>query len=137
MGMSLVPKTTTYSPSENQEWLGSAHGTQSMDSINLDAALCVAKFATGIVPSGIPLKRQGSGLYAPAIDNGAGVDDVPDYHLFTTVDLTAGGAVTPAAAANTPASGLWTGEIIVAKIPAYALPTLLVANTTVGLFRYV
>lgn len=133
MGMSLSMKTVTYSPPENQEWLGSKHGTQNADSITLDAALCVAKFPTGLVPSGIPLKRQGSGKYAPAV-----TAEVPDYHLFTTVDLTAGGTIAVASAADMPAAGLFTAEIIAAKVPVYATSTtVVVANTTSGMFRYV
>lgn len=132
MGMNLSIKKTTYGPSENQEWLGSAHGTQEMDSITLDTALCVAKFADGLVPSGIPLKRQASGRYAPAV-----TAEVADYHLFTTVDLTAGGAVA-GVAPNTPASGMWHGEIIVSKVPTYAgITSAVVANTSSGQFRYV
>lgn len=131
MVMSLGIKTQTFSTPENQEWLGSAHGTQSPDSITLDGALCQAKFATGFVPSGIPLKRQGSGKYAPAV-----TAEVADYHLFTSVDLTAGGL--QAATSDSPASGLFTAQIIVAKVPAYAALTSAVAvNTTSGLFRYV
>lgn len=132
MGMSLGIKTTTYGAAENQEWLGSAHGTQSMDSITLDGASLAALFPTGFVPSGIPLKRAGSGRYAAAI-----TAEVPDYFLFTSVDLTAGGTVT-ASANNSPASGLWTGEIIAAKVPAYTGKTsVIAANTTSGLFRIV
>lgn len=133
MGMSLSIKKTTYGAAENQEWLGSAHGTQSPDSITLDAALCVAKFATGLVPSGIPLKRQASGRYAPAV-----TAEVPDYHLFTTIDLTAGGTIAVASAENMPASGLFTAEVVAAKVPTYAgITSVVAANTTSGLFRYV
>lgn len=132
MGMNLGIKRQTYGSAENQEWLGSAHGTQSMDSITLDAASLKALFPTGFVPSGIPLKKSGT-TYKAAI-----TAEVPDYHLFTSVDLTAGGTVAVADAVDTPASGLWTGEIIVAKVPAYTGKTsALVAGTTVGLFRYV
>ena len=67
MGMSLSIKKTTYGAAENQEWLGSAHGTQEMDSITLDAALCVAKFATGLMPSGTSLKRQGTVAQTAAV----------------------------------------------------------------------
>jgi len=132
MGMNLSIKTTTYGAPENQEWLGSAHGTQSPDSITLDGASLGALFPTGFVPSGIPLKRNaGTGRYAAAI-----TAEVPDYHLFTSCDLTAGG--TMPVTTDTPASGLWTCQVIAAKVPAYAGKTSVVAaNTTSGLFRYV
>lgn len=135
MGMHLGIKTERFLPSEDQTWLGSAHGTQSMDSISLDTASLIALFPTGFVPSGIPLKRDaGTGRFRAAI-----TAETADYHLFTSQDLTAGGKVAladvPAAA---PASGLWTGEIVVAKVPAYTGRTsALAAHTTSGLFRYV
>lgn len=131
MGMSLGIKKTTFNPSENQEWLGSAHGTQAMDSITLDGANLGALFPSGVIPSGIPLKRAGSGKYQACITT-----DVPEYFLFTTTDLTAGG--TMPATTDSPASGLWTGEIVVAKTPAYTGKTSVVAaNTTSGLFKFV
>lgn len=131
MGLNLGIRKTTFG-AEDQSWLGSAEGTQSMDSVTLDAAACIAitEFASGTVPSGIPLKRAGSGRYAPAI-----TAEVPDGWLFTTTDLTAGGTQ---AAANTPASMMWRGEIIVAKVPAYTGKTSVVAaNTNTGQFRLV
>lgn len=132
MGMSLGIKKITYNTAENQEWLGSAEGTQSMDSITLDGANLAALFPTGFVPSGIPLKRDGAtGKYKAAI-----TAEVPDYHLFTSADLTAGG--TMPAATDSPASGLWHGEIIAAKVPAYTGRTSVVAANTVStLFKYV
>lgn len=135
MGMNLSLKTEQFAPAEDQSWLASAHGTQEMDSITLDAATTTTVFADGVVPSGTPLTRRASGRYSPSIDNGAGVDDVVDGHLFTTVDLTAGGKT---AAANTPASLQWHGEVILARIPSYAGRTDLAvaANRAVG-FRYV
>lgn len=133
MAMSLGIRTQTFGTAENQEWLGSAEGTQSMDSITLDQALCVAKFPTGLVPSGIPLKRQGSGKYGPAV-----TAEVPDYHLFTTVDLTAGGTIPVASVVDTPASGMWRGEIIAAKVPTYTgITSVVAANTISGHFKYV
>lgn len=136
--MNLGITTTTFAASENQEWLGSAEGTQFADSITLDGPLCAAAFATGLVPSGIPLKRQGSGKYAPALDNGAGADDDVDGHLFTTIDLTNGGR--NAANVDSPAALYWHGEVIFAKIPAYTGRTAVAgfaANSTLKLVRYV
>lgn len=132
MGMNLTIKTQTFGAPENQEWLGSAHALQDADSLTLDGASLAALFPTGFVPSGIPLKRNGgTGRYAAAI-----TAEVADYHLAVSVDLTSGGTV--AAATDTPAAGIWHGEIIAAKVPAYTGKTSVVAaNTTSGLFRYV
>jgi hypothetical protein len=130
MAMSLGIKTQTFGAPENQEWLASQHGTQSGDSILLDGTNLAALFPTGLVPSGMPLIKA-SGKYRAAI-----TAEVPEYFLFTTVDLTAGGLLP--AATDTPASGLWTAEIVAAKVPAYTGKTSAVAaNTTVGLFKFV
>lgn len=121
MGMNLSIKRKSYGAAENQEWLGSAHGTQSMNSITLDAAACIALFPTGLVPSGIKLgKITATGLYAPALEAGTnGSEDVLG-HLFTTVDFTASGAIAPASAVNTPASIMWHGEVRTSKMPVVA-----------------
>ena len=133
MAMNLGIKRQTYAPSENQEWLGSSHGTQSMDSITLDADACLAVFPTGLVPSGIKLgKITATGLYAPALTASADGSQTPVGHLFTTVDLTAGGAV-PAAGNDTPASLLWHGEVVSAKVPVVAGAAAAAAPN----FRYV
>lgn len=115
MGLNLAIRSSSFGVPEDQRWLGSSHGSQAMDPITLDATLCVALFATGLIPSGIPLtKRAGSGnRYSPTL----AADTIVDCHLFTTVDMTAGGTQ---AAANTPASGFWIGEIVTARIPAFA-----------------
>lgn len=132
MGVNLGISTTTYG-AEDQSWLGSRVGAGDAQSVTLDAAACIAitEFASGTVPSGIPLKRNaGTGRYAPAI-----TAEVADVHLLQTTDLTAGGKQ---AAANTPVAAMWRGKIIAAKVPAYTGKTSSVAaNTTVGLFRYV
>lgn len=131
MGMNLGIRKTTYG-GEDQSWLGSRVGADDAKSCTLDAAACIAiaEFASGTVPSGIPLKRAGSGRYAPAI-----TAEVPDLWLLHTVDLTAGGTQ---AAANTPTAGMWRGQVIAAKVPAYTGRTSVVAaNTTTGLFRLV
>lgn len=139
MGINAQIRKTTFG-AEDQSWLASRTGTDDADSITLDAAACIAvtEFASGTVPSGIPLNRvSGTGRWKPAIDNGAGADDVIDGFLLHTVDLTAGGTQ---AAANTPAAAMWHGEIIVSKIPAYTGKSglaLLVANSNLGQFRLV
>jgi hypothetical protein len=132
----LGVRTQTYQPAENQEWLGSASGTQNADPITLDAAAFAATHPSGIIPSGTPLKRAGSGKYQPilAADTKATVAG----HLFTTVDLTAGGTQ---AAADSIAALFWgPGEVVIAKLTAGVGtgPSVAFAvNETVGLIRYV
>lgn len=118
--MNLGIKSKTFSPSENQEWLGSKHGTQEADSVTLDRALCVALFPTGVVPSGVPLgKVTATGRYAPSVAGATDGSQVAEGHLLTTIDLTSGGDQALASAPNSPAALLWHGEVVVSKIPAY------------------
>ena len=132
MGMNLGIRKTTYG-AEDQSWLGSEVGAGDASSVTLDAAACIAitEFAAGTVPSGVPLKRAGSGRYAPAV-----TAETIDGWLLHTVDLTAGGTQ---AAANTATAAMWRGKIIRAKIPVYASMTSAVtaAPSTVGLFKIV
>jgi hypothetical protein len=122
MGMSLGIKSMTYSPSEDQSWLASAHGTQEMDSITMDGVLTAAVFPSGLVPSGIPVGRvTATGRYAPSQSAATDGSQVVAGHLFTTLDLTAGLAATgwgQPATSNMPASLYWHGEVILAKLPA-------------------
>jgi hypothetical protein len=65
MGSHLAIRHETFSPSEDQSWLGSAHGTNECDSITLDSDAFLTLFPTGIVPSGVVLYKHSSGLYRP------------------------------------------------------------------------
>lgn len=131
MGINAAIRKSTVG-NEDQSWLGSAVGTGDAMPVTLDAATIIAitEFASGTIPSGVPLKRAGSGRYAPAI-----TAEAADGFLLHTTDLTAGGTQT---AANTAVAMMWRGKVIAAKVPAYTGKTSSVAaNTTVGLFRYV
>lgn len=114
MGVDVSLKTETFS-NENQEWLGSAHGTDSIDSITLDADLFLAAFTDGVVKSGVALgKITASGKYGP-YDNAA-VDgrQTAVGLLFTTVDLR---GTTAATAKDVWGALLWHGKVIEAKLP--------------------
>lgn len=51
---------------DDQSWLGSAHGTDTAESILLDGPTCLARFPDGIVPSGTCLgKITATGKYGP------------------------------------------------------------------------
>lgn len=116
MGMNLGVKSQTFGPAENQEWLGSHEGTQSQDSITLDGAALMALFPTGIVPSGVVLAKSSvTGKYTRYANAGANGLGTPLGHLFTTVDLTAGGLVP--AGGDTAASLQWRGEVVESKLP--------------------
>lgn len=115
MGMKLGLVTESFSPPENQSWLGSAHGTQEADSITLDGDAFLATFTDGVIPSGVALgKVTASGKYVP-YDNGAGDgSEVCVGALFTTVDL---GGTTAGTVGDTGAALLWHGEIVEANLP--------------------
>jgi hypothetical protein len=107
--MDLAPKTEQFS-SDSKAWLGSEHGTTSCDSIMLDAALFLAVFPDGNVPSGVVLGRvTATGRYAPYDDGAATGIEVARGHLFDLVQVQAG--VNPAGAL------FWHGEVIEAKLP--------------------
>lgn len=68
--MDLVVRTTDYTQG-NQKWLGSAHGTNTGDTITLDLNLFTAgtHFPNGFIPSGMSLgKVTATGVYGPYSD---------------------------------------------------------------------
>lgn len=123
--MKLPIQTEVFSASEDQSWLGSAHGTNEAESVTLDGDAFLTTWEDGIVPSGVVIASDGAGLFVPALDESA---VAPFYHLFTTTDIgtTAGAKVS--------AAGLWHGQVIVAKLPD---DHGLNADTVVGQVNYV
>lgn len=116
MQLQIVSKT--YNPAEDHSWLGSAHGTVECDSITLDAALLVAIFTDGFVPSGTVLgKVTATGRYARYDDAATNGLEVAAGHLFNSQDLTNGGQVAVASAANAAAALYWHGEVVESKLP--------------------
>lgn len=135
MGLNLGIRTQAFTLPEDQSWLKSKHGTQEMYPGTLDQSLFLnAQFPNGLVPSGTILaKITAGGLYAPYLEGQATGQEVPIGVLFTTVDLT--GGQLGQANANVPASILWHGALIAAKLPkqsgAGSLQTMLAAASTV------
>ncbi len=116
MGLNLPIRTEVFSASEDQRWLGSAHGTNSADPITLDGDAFLATFPTGVVPSGVVLgKITATGLYRPYIDGNVDGTNVAAGHLFTTTDL---GGTTAAAVDKVGAALYWHGEVVEASLPA-------------------
>lgn len=120
MGMNLAIVTQSFGASEDQSWLGSAHGTNIADPVTLNAASFVAAFPTGVVPSGVLLgKITATGLYAPYVDANADGTQVAAGILFSTVDFSQGLLNLPSASwTNTSAALFYHGEVIEAKLPA-------------------
>jgi len=139
MALHLQPRTVTFSPPEDHTWLASAHGTQEADPVTLLTSAFTGLFPTGFIPSGIPIgKVTATGFYRPALSAGVDGSQVVAGHLFTSVDLTAGGSQAVAAQVQVPAALYWHGEVILAKIPVMAGATdLSVAANQVKTIRYV
>lgn len=115
MGMNLGIRTETFTPPEDQRWLGSAHGTTECDSITLDGDAFLTTFPTGIVPSGVVLgKVTATGLYRQYIDGNSDGTEVARGHLFTTTDL---GGTTAGTVDKVAAALYWHGEVVEAKLP--------------------
>lgn len=114
--MDLSLREETY-VEEKQDWLGSAHGTDSTDPLTLDGALLGAIFADGIVRSGIVLgKVTATGRYARYDDSLSTGLEVASYLLYTSQRLRryqdAAGAFK-----NVTAAGLWHGQVVESKLP--------------------
>ena len=80
---------------DNRDWLGSAHGTQSAQSITLDVSTFTAgtHYPDGWLKSGLPLQDLGNGKYGLWLTT-----KVVAGFLFTTVKAPASSA-TPVGAA--------------------------------------
>lgn len=135
--MDLTLRTEAFQ-SENQSWLGSAHGTEEADSITLDGATLGAVFASGVVPSGVVLgKITATGLYGPYASGAGDGRQTPVGHLLTTVELFI--ALRGDAAGvfhNVGGALFWHGEVIIANLPANSGYTGAVL-TALPLVRYV
>jgi len=121
MGLNLGIRRESFSPAENQSWLGSALGTQECDSITLDGSAFIATWPDGIVPSGVALgKITATGLYAPYDDAAVDGTEVMAGHLFTTTDLMSRTPYSAGAVQDVPAPLYWHGEVVEANLPANA-----------------
>src|SRR4051812_24969003 len=108
MGYDLMRETSVFQNLDNHDWLGSAHGTDTADSITLDAAALLTAYPTGEVPAGIEISRNGSGVYVP------GSTGTQRGFLLHAVKVN---TVTPT---NVVGALHWHGEVIVARVPVPA-----------------
>lgn len=112
--MDLAIRKTTVTGLEDRSWLGSAHGTDSTQTITLDAALFTAgtHYPAGEIRSGTVLaKHSSTGLYGPYVSGGANGMGTARGHLFNTVAVAAGNA-------HIGAPLLDVGRVIESKLPA-------------------
>lgn len=114
MGFSLKIQEESWS-NEDQRWLGGAHGTETCDSITLDADLFLAAFPDGVVPSGVVLgKITATGLYGPYSNAAADGRQTAVGFLYKTTDLRGKSA---ADAQDMTAALFWHGEIVESFLP--------------------
>lgn len=108
MGYDLARTTTVFSNKDDQDWLGSSHGTTSADSITLDNAALLTAFPSGEVPSGVHLsKNTATGKYRPFL--AANTGDTDRGFLLHALQVHTG--VDPIGALH------WHGEVVVARVP--------------------
>jgi len=109
MGSRLTIRHEEFLPAENQEWLGSEHGTQEMESGTIDGDDFAA--FNGLVPSGVVLARSADGTRLVPFATASGTSTGTAVgHLFTTTVVSAG--------QDTTVSVYWHGRVRVAKLPA-------------------
>jgi hypothetical protein len=107
--MNLQPVSETFTPVEDQSWLGSETGTNDAKTITLDSTLCKVLYATGIVPSGLVIgKVTATNRWAPYLAAASNGTEVAGGILLTTIDVSAGNSV---------AARMWHGQIVKAKLP--------------------
>lgn len=111
MGSRLNIRSEEFLPAENQEWLGSAHGTQECEPVTLDGPAFAAAYPDGVVPSGAVVARNVAGTKVVPYATGAADSTATAVgHLFTTTLVSA--------AADTTGALYWHGRVRVAKLPA-------------------
>ncbi len=107
-GYSLQRVETPYLNKDNQDWLGSAHGTETADSVTLDAAAVLTAFPNGEVPAGAHISRDpATGRHRPFLAVNTG--DTDRGFLLHSVLVRTG--------VNTIGSLHWHGSVIVSKVP--------------------
>jgi len=114
--MDLTPNRVTEGR-DDQSWLGSAHGTNSAQSVTLkvSAFTKVTHYPNGYFPSGLPLGKYtsgpNSGLYGPYTDGATdGTQNLAGF-LFTATAAPRDGA------SNVTGALLDHGRVIVARLP--------------------
>lgn len=113
--MLLGIKRESFTPPEDQSWLGSAHGTANADPITLDGDNLVTVFTDGVVPSGLFLGQvTATTLYRKYVDANSDGTQTAKGLLLATKDL---GGTSAATVGPTPAALYWHGEVIEAKLP--------------------
>lgn len=126
----LAPRSESFGAGD-QSWLGSRSGTDTAKTVTLNTAAWSAKITDGRIKSGEPY----------AMDDGLAVPYDKDDTILDGEDTFPGPASTlagfiltdksvTAGAGNITAPGIWTGRILLSKLPS----TVAADATTSGLF---
>lgn len=132
--MDLSPKTTVIQSADEKRWLGSKHGTDTLETITLDITnggftIVDGGDGYGYIKSGTPVKLHTATNLYRRVNTGTGTEEAADGHLFETVRVKTGtGATTKAGG-----SLLWHGVVVDALVPG----TFVDANRAAKHIRYV
>lgn len=101
--MNLGQTREEVTASSSQEWLGSAHGTDTADSITLLGTDLAGSDFEGKVPSGVLVTENGDGLFVLG-DGGTG----RAYLLLEAARTDRG---------NQSKAGFWHGQVLIDRLP--------------------
>lgn len=90
--MDIAPRSVSYALDQH-DWLGSAHGTDSTETITLDLSLFdkATHYPDGFIRSGTPLgKVTAGGLYGPYAGGASNGQDVLAGFLYGGVEIPTG-----------------------------------------------
>lgn len=111
--MNIVPITTTLAVDEKLAWLGSRHGIESADTIELDGAAFNAIYTDGVAKSGTIMgKITATGRYAPYNSGASDGSQTAVGVLAKTVRTLEGTTVV-----NSPAPLMTHGKVITNNLP--------------------
>jgi len=119
--MRLGLQTETFSPGEDHTWLGSAHATDTGESINLDGDALLILFTDGIAPSGIPLIETATGFTLFDATTTAEVQTLTRTSTGGVVRFTSAGNIT----GDIDASAAVTAAVIQAAFDAAGIPAVI------------
>lgn len=112
--MDLRIKTTALTVPEDDRWLGndSNTSTNGINTIQLDGASLVGVYTDGVIKSGTILAQDAT-TKRYYVFNSAGTNgkEIAKYLLYRTV------FIDPADPNDTPAAGLWRGQVKTAFLP--------------------
>lgn len=117
----LAPRSESFGAGD-QSWLGSRFGTDTAKTATLNIAAWSAKTSDGRIKSGEAFAIK-SGLAVPYNSAGSDGSEVLAGFVFTDQSVTAG-------AGNLTFPAIWTGRILLSKLPSAVAATA----TTSGLF---